>query len=44
VLVPKRLNQRQKELLVELAKISGEDVGVEHKGFFDKVKDAISGT
>ncbi|MBW6463346.1 MAG: molecular chaperone DnaJ [Dethiobacteria bacterium] len=43
VSVPKKLNQRQKELLVELAEISGEEVGLEHKGFFDKVKDAISG-
>ena len=43
VIVPKRLNDRQKELLAELAKISGEEAGLEHKGFFDKVKDAISG-
>ncbi len=44
VVVPKKLNQRQKELLTELAVLNGEEVGLEHKGFFDKVKDAISGT
>jgi len=43
VVVPKKLNQKQKELLAELAEISGEEVGLEHKGFFNKVKDAISG-
>ncbi len=44
VKVPKRLNQRQKELLAELAHISGEEVGVENRGFFDKVKNAFSGS
>ncbi len=44
VTVPKRLNQRQKELLAELAHLSGEDVGVENKGLFDKVKNAFSGS
>ncbi len=43
VVVPKKLNQKQKELLAELAEISGEEVGLEHKGFLNKVKDAISG-
>jgi molecular chaperone DnaJ len=42
VVVPKKLNQRQKELLAELAQISGEDVGLEHKGLFDKMKDVLS--
>lgn len=41
--VPRRLSQKQRELLEELAKVSGEEAGIEHKGFFDKVKDAISG-
>lgn len=43
VKVPKRLNDRQKELLAELAHISGEKVGLENKGIFDKVKDAFGG-
>ncbi len=38
VVVPKKLNQRQRELLEELESI-GDD-----KGFFDKVKDALGGT
>lgn len=42
VVVPKKLNQRQKELLAELAQINGEDVGLEHKGLFDKMKDVLS--
>ena len=41
--VPKRLNARQKELLLEFAHISGEEAGLEHKGFIDKVKDALGG-
>lgn len=39
--VPRRLNQRQKELLEEFAYLSGEEVGVESKGFFDRMKDAF---
>jgi molecular chaperone DnaJ len=42
VVVPKKLNQRQKELLAELAQISGEEAGLEHKGFIDKMKDVLS--
>jgi molecular chaperone DnaJ len=42
VVVPKKLSQRQKELLVELAQINGEEVGLEHKGFIDKMKDVLS--
>ena len=34
--VPKKLSQRQKELLMEFAEISGDDVS---KGFMDKLKD-----
>ena len=41
--VPKRLKTREKELLAEFAKLRGEEVGLEHKGIIDKVKDAISG-
>lgn len=39
--VPKRLNQKQKELLMEYSKISGEKAGVEGKNFFDHLKDAF---
>ena len=41
--VPKRLNPRQKELLMEFAQLSGEDAGLESKGFIDRMKDAFSG-
>jgi len=41
--VPKRLNPRQKELLMEFAHLSGEDAGLENKGFIDRMKDAFSG-
>ena len=41
--VPKRLNQKQKELLHEYSKVSGEEAGVESKNFFDHLKDAFSG-
>jgi len=41
--VPKRLNPRQKELLAELARVSGEEAGLDHKGIIDRVKDAFSG-
>ncbi|WP_034429572.1 molecular chaperone DnaJ [Caldisalinibacter kiritimatiensis] len=43
VQVPKRLNEKQKELLKEFAKISGETLNESKKGFFDKVKDAFGG-
>lgn len=43
VQVPTKLNEKQKELLREFAKESG-DAGHENKkGFFDKVKDAFTG-
>lgn len=43
VQTPKKMNQKQKELLYEFAKIDGEDVGrIGEKGFFDKVKDAFA--
>ncbi|MGZ7067747.1 MAG: molecular chaperone DnaJ [Methanobacterium sp.] len=41
VVVPKKLNSEQKEILKEFADISGKEIYVEDKGFFDKVKDAI---
>lgn len=41
VVVPKKLNSKQKEILREFADISGKEIYVEDKGFFDKVKDAI---
>lgn len=41
VVVPKKLNSKQKELLREFADISGKEIYVEDKGFFNKVKDAI---
>ena len=41
VVVPKKLNSKQKELLREFKDISGKEIYVEDKGFFDKVKDAI---
>ncbi len=41
VVVPKKLNSTQKEILREFADISGKEIYVEDKGFFNKVKDAI---
>lgn len=37
--IPKHLNAKQTELLVEFANISGEECLPQHKGFFDKVKE-----
>jgi molecular chaperone DnaJ len=42
VITPKRLSPKQKELLEEFADISGDEIYNDEKGFFDKVKDAIS--
>ncbi len=43
VVTPRRLSPQQKELLQEFADISGDEIHTsEDKGFFDKVKDAIS--
>lgn len=39
--VPLDLTDRQKELLIEFSKVSGEDFKEHKKGFFDKVKDAF---
>ena len=39
--VPKRLNEKQKELLKQFSEISGNEVHDQRKGFFDKMKDAF---
>ncbi|MDD4494840.1 MAG: molecular chaperone DnaJ [Eubacteriales bacterium] len=39
--VPRKLNDKQKELLREFAGISGDDVHEIKRGFFDKMKDAF---
>lgn len=39
--VPKKLDSRQKELLMEFAHLSGEEAGFENKGFIDRMKDAF---
>jgi molecular chaperone DnaJ len=36
---PKKLSARQRELLEEFARVSGEEVHPLSKGFFDKVKE-----
>jgi len=42
VVVPQKLNEKQKNLLKEFAAISGEEIHTYGKGFFDKVKEAIN--
>jgi len=42
VMIPKELDDRQKELLEEFAEISGEEINPEHKGFLKKIKDALN--
>ncbi len=39
--VPKKLDSRQRELLLEFARLSGEEAGLENKGFIDRMKDAF---
>lgn len=39
--VPKKLNEKQKELLKKFADVMGEDVHEQRTSFFDKVKDAF---
>ncbi|MCX8131004.1 MAG: molecular chaperone DnaJ [Clostridia bacterium] len=39
--VPKKLNERQKEILKEFAEISGDDHHEQRKSFFNKMKDAL---
>ena len=41
VVVPKKLNQKQKEILHEFAEVSGEEIKHIEKGIFDRVKDAM---
>lgn len=41
VIIPKKLNEQQKQLLEKFAAISGEDIKKQPKGFFDKMKDAF---
>lgn len=39
--VPRKLTEKQKQILMEFAEESGENILGEKKGFFDKVKDAF---
>lgn len=41
VVIPKKLNDKQKNLLREFGDISGESIKEEDKGFFGKMKDAM---
>lgn len=41
--VPTKLTARQKELLVEFARESGEEIKPGHRGFFDYLKDTFGG-
>ncbi len=41
VVTPKNLTEKQREILKEFARISGEDINPEQKGFFKKMKDAF---
>lgn len=41
VVVPKKLNSKQKDLLKEFAEISGDEIKHVEKGLFDRVKDAM---
>lgn len=41
VVTPQKLNDRQRELLMELGKAGGENINPEEKGFFKKMKDAF---
>ncbi|KZX10121.1 molecular chaperone DnaJ [Methanobrevibacter curvatus] len=42
VVVPQKLSEKQKQLLVEFASISGEEIDKIEKGFFDKFRDAVN--
>lgn len=39
--VPKKLSEKQKELLREFSEVSGDETHEQRKGFFDKMKDAF---
>ncbi|GAA5819245.1 MAG: molecular chaperone DnaJ [Methanobrevibacter sp. CfCl-M3] len=41
VVVPQKLNDKQRSLLQEFSKVSGDEIKTIKKGFFDKVKEAI---
>ncbi|WP_407377839.1 molecular chaperone DnaJ [Methanobrevibacter sp.] len=41
VVVPKKLNSKQKNLLKEFAEVSGDEIKHVEKGLFDRVKDAM---
>ncbi len=41
VVIPEKLNRKQKELLEEFARISGEELNPEQKSFLEKVRDAF---
>jgi len=41
VLTPQKLNERQRTLLQEFAKLGGENINPEQKNFFKKVKDVF---
>lgn len=41
VVVPRHLNDKQRQLLQEFVRISGENINLEQKGFFKKVRDAF---
>ena len=41
VVVPKKLNSKQKDLLKEFAEISGDEIKQVKRGLFDRVKDAM---
>ncbi|ACV63960.1 chaperone protein DnaJ [Desulfofarcimen acetoxidans DSM 771] len=43
VVTPTKLNDKQKELLREFARLGGKNVSSTDKGFFEKVKDVIMG-
>lgn len=43
VVIPKKLTDKQRELLTDFAKADGEDINPEQKGFFKKVKDVFGG-
>ncbi len=41
VVIPQKINSKQRKLLEEFAEVSGDEIKKPKKGFFDKVKDAI---
>ncbi len=41
VVIPEKLNRKQKDLLEEFARISGEELNPEQKSFLEKVRDAF---